>query len=258
MDILYVIFHEVTAEGVNMLLTSLTSFRAVNKEATICLVMDNLDESACEYLWDRCKPIWNVRMSVADWVGRRMLCKIEKLYDLAHLLERAEGTHLIMADSDVFYGIDPFSAFEKEMAGHLFGVVERTSHLRFPVNGGMVFFSMSVAVTNMIGWWLEQANRITWSTLKDVAIQRKWPDWFFDQDFLCAAYKDRIGLWKLSRVMCNVLPYKYNYFPEVDADPAWEQHMKEAYERKDCVLHFKAEDLKKLIYKPWFKEYVAL
>lgn len=255
MNILYVVFSQTDTDSANMLCTSMRSFRKVNTEAKVILYYADLDYAAYRYLKD--SLYIDCRLFDSDeWDRRRMLCKLEKLDSI--LNEYSDGNRVLMADADVFYCKDPFTAYDEYPITHM-AFCERTNFLRFPVNGGIVYFVVNDIIRGLLRWWRRQIANCTWEPLKKVAIFRKWPDFFCDQDMLCAIHDDLENWNKNHSWNVVILSPKYNFFPEVDAEPDWKNVLKNAYQStSNNTLHFKGDDLKTLVKESWFKDYVRI
>lgn len=255
MDILYIMFSEDSPEYANMLATCLQSFRKVNKDARIIIYSPNMSVGMNRWLSDNISDYQVVMFNPDEWYERRMLCKLEKLQEIAE--EYDDSARILMADADLYFCHDPFIPFFNAVDDLAF--CERTSFLRFPVNGGVVYLRNKIGIRDYIRWFLHQIADPIWHPFASLSTRRKWPDFFCDQDMLCAIYRNKQVFECMMRVKVTILAPDYNWFPEVDSEPNWKEMMKEAYLSKIyTTLHFKALDLKKLYKESWFIDYVEI
>ena len=216
------------------------------------LVCNGLEGKVRDWLFTNVNPSFKV-LDKSKWQGRRMLHKIEWLEDLILGLSVKKNDQFIMVDADLYFCGDPFTAFEREFD---LGITSRFVLHRFPVNGGVVFFRPFDRVKKFINMWIEQICNPTWEGLLEIAILRKWPDWFCDQDMLHFMYHYRSQFEILTGLKVVDLGYEYNYFSDVDIQGDWKQLMINAYESRTYkVLHFKGDDLKALVKEDWFTDY---
>ena len=173
-------------------------------------------------------------------IGRRATCKVECLLDFMGSLE--EDDQILVADVDLYFCGDPFTAFEQEFD---LGVTIR-KHRR-PVNGGIFYLRNNEKTEKLIVENICQAHHPTWLTYRKLKKDTYGLDWTVNQNFLNACWQDRKNL----NLKIVDVGEQYNYCPES------KKLMKEAYlENKAITLHLKSR-LKLCIYEGWLPDAVA-
>ena len=204
----------------------------------------------------------NIRFVPKDRVeGRRCLCKIECLSELISQLD--DGDRLFVSDIDMYFLDDPFTAFEEEFD---MGVTTRCYEYILPINAGAFYFRINQVTRDFMAFRLDNLYEPTWDKYRQFELDirgnsnhpKQYPDWWIDQDFLCASWFHRTEISEMFGLKIVDVGWYYNYCPGTDVFGIQKatQMIRGAYEHKSvCTLHLKSE-LKLAIYDGYMQDAV--
>ena len=154
-----------------------------------------------------------------DLDDRRVVCKIEKVYEL--MTNSNKGDNIMCFDADLFFLKDPFDLF-KEFKEEKFDFFYTTR--QYPcwaqANAGVWGFTINVASEKFMQFYIDEINNPSWKQYIDFRISHpsnsdlSEKDWWVDQDFLCTCnrHKDEInnGMLEFDIKIIDATS-KYNY-----------------------------------------------
>jgi hypothetical protein len=179
-----------------------------------------------------------------DLDGRRMVCKVEKIYEL--MTNSNTGDNIMCFDADLFFLKDPFDVFKEEEFDYFYTTRHYSSWAQ--VNSGVSGFTVNAASEKFMQFYVDNLNNPFWD--KYIHFRKNHPhntdlsekDWWVDQDFLCVCYihKDEInnGMLEFDIKIIDGTS-KYNYIVNQLTDEDIDKIVKD----KDIhILHFKGQN----------------
>lgn len=189
-------------------------------------------------------------------MGSKVLCQYRFILGLPN------GSRVISADGDLYFLRDPFQAFTKEFRGldnFDIGVTTRCEPYKYPINGGMIFFSVNDQVKDFLRFLIEQVYEMTDPDL--ISYQKRFghdkqgnpADWYIDQDMWNVAYLGDDRLKEHYDVKITDVGCTFNFAPHSDGTPeqiaAGKAKLMRAYHDESVhVLHLKSR-LKELVFE---------
>tara|TARA_R100000005_G_C4982723_1_gene192003 strand:+ start:177 stop:950 length:774 start_codon:yes stop_codon:yes gene_type:complete len=123
-----------------------------------------------------------------DWENRRMVCKIEKAFQVIKDLKLNDGDNVLSFDADLVFVKNPFDVFDND-----FDFMYTTRHYpsEFKTNGGVWGYKVIPSSYRFMKFFISEINEPKWEPY--VNFRRNHPhnsdmnnkDWWVDQDFVC-------------------------------------------------------------------------
>lgn len=233
----YIICDNKLKEYVNIMIESLNKHNE-------CKVLYNCVGSAYENLQENV-ILYNVKN--VDWSNKIQLCKIQTLKKMSK--DFIEGDRIFILDVDIIIQDDIFKIFDDNDFD--VGITSRHYEYHYPINGGVWCLRWNKKSEKFLDYFIEQTLNPSWQPLVNFRKRFKRNNdlnWWVDQDFLCAIYKNGNKL----PFDCKVkdLGPMYNYCPSVPDRINYvrgEKELREKLGNKEYkILHFKAT-MKKLM-----------